>query len=110
MSQELISKFPFGPAKEVNTKRGPRLVSECRATQELKDLFFGPQGSVIRAAGVSFNEWQGKEKFALWQEITAERVAAKVAAIESSRAASTEIELPVPQGLASLPYQRAGLA
>ena len=40
----------------------------------------------------------------------ATRDAAKSASISASRAASADIELPCPEGLAYLPYQRAGIA
>ena len=36
--------------------------------------------------------------------------AAKTASIEASRSASADIDLPCPEGLAYLPYQRAGIA
>jgi SWI/SNF-related matrix-associated actin-dependent regulator 1 of chromatin subfamily A len=35
---------------------------------------------------------------------------ARAAAIEASRAADVDVDLPVPEGLAYLPYQRAGIA
>jgi len=39
-----------------------------------------------------------------------ERETAKQAAIAESRASSSDVEIPVPEGLAYLPYQRAGIA
>jgi SWI/SNF-related matrix-associated actin-dependent regulator 1 of chromatin subfamily A len=46
---------------------------------------------------------------ALMAEVRA-RLEAKAEKIDESRAADSAIELPVPQGLAYLPYQRAGIA
>lgn len=42
-------------------------------------------------------------------EVTA-KTAAKAERIEASRAATANIDLPCPEGLAYLPYQRAGIA
>lgn len=46
---------------------------------------------------------------ALAAKIT-EREQVKAAAIASSRAADADVEIPVPEGLSYLPYQRAGIA
>jgi len=40
----------------------------------------------------------------------AEKAAAKAQAIAASRAADADIDIPVPEGLSYLPYQRAGIA
>ena len=106
---EIISQFPFSGGKEINTKRGPRYVTECRWTPEL-DALYTQHRKALYDEGISVSEWQGKKKFSHWQEIGAERKAQKAAAIESSRAADATIEIPCPDGLAYLPYQRGGIA
>lgn len=73
---------------------------------------------VVKAAGFRFDGaskvwWTDKPEVAAKfadPDAARQMLAAKVEAIEASRATDAQIEIPVPAGLAYLPFQKAGIA
>lgn len=104
-------KLNWTEKKRVNTKRGPKDVQEAVPTPEFWDAWADAKEDV-RAAGLSLgrhyktNEWT----VTWWQDPPAEEVKAREESLELSRAASAYVDVPRPEGLEYLPYQRAGVA
>ena len=103
--------------REVRTGQGPRLLRTAPPSDEFKRLFGsakspGPAQAELRAAGMGWGkdyktqEWQ----VCWWQPLSREQAAAVNAAVEASRATDADVEIPVPPGLAYLPFQKAGIA
>lgn len=98
----------FGRPRIVMTKHGEREVSEARATEEFWEAWRADKAAV-RAAGYSVSRNRdGDWKVAIWRDSMTS--ADKASSIEASRAANADIDIPVPDGLALLPYQKAGVA
>lgn len=106
---EIIAAHDWTEPREVQTKRGPRMVSDTRITPEL-ERYIASHRNECFAAGLSVSEFRGIRKVTHWQEVGAAVVEKRQQAVMESRAASVDIELPCPDGLAYLPYQRAGIA
>lgn len=96
---------------EVNTKIGPRLLRKAFPTPEFYDLW-RDQKQGLKDLGISLgknprtNEWE----VCLWRELPKEATAAREAAKAASRATDAVIDVPKPDGLEYLGYQRAGIA
>ena len=108
---EIEQAFPWGPATEVATKRGPRMKLSCPVTPELERYYSRNRGE-LSALGVTFGEWpkgSGKFSFTWWQEIPEAVKQERERLKEASRAVDAEIELPAPPGLSYMGFQRAGI-
>jgi len=101
----------WSPQKRVETRQGPRLLRTGEATQ----LFWRAWKSSkteLKAAGVSCGkdrrtgQWEAK----WWQPLSEKEVMESEEAQEASRAVDASVDLPVPEGLEYLPFQRAGIA
>lgn len=102
----------WGDPKEINTKRGLRLLRKADPTPRSLKFWEENQNELI-AAGVNFGfKWksQTEREFVWWQPIPKELTAAREANQELSRATDAEINIPAPDGKAYLPYQKAGVA
>jgi SWI/SNF-related matrix-associated actin-dependent regulator 1 of chromatin subfamily A len=96
--------------KEVQTKHGPRMLSKADATPEFWDAWKAHKDE-LKAAGVSCSrdERSGEWQAVWWQEISAKVKQARAESIEASRATSADVELPRPDGLDYMPFQKAGI-
>lgn len=106
---DISSLAAWGDPKSVSTRLGPKILR----TAEVTDAFWGLWRSSkdeLKAAGVSVgkNRQTGDWEICWWQSDT-QKVVKQEAAIEASKAADADIEIPVPAGLAYLPYQKAGI-
>ncbi len=110
----LETLMPWGEAKQVPTAKGPRLLRKAPAP--MGSPFWGVWRSNkgdLKAAGISCGkdratgEWE-----ALWwiPVNTPEVVEDKKEAIAASQATDADIDVPRPEGLEYLPYQRAGVS
>lgn len=96
--------------KEVQTKHGPRLLRKAEATQEFWAAWKSGKEQ-LKTAGVSCSrdDRTGEWVATWWQEIPQEIQEQRKESIERSRAVSAEIDLPHPDGLDYMPFQRAGI-
>jgi len=96
--------------KEVQTKYGPRMLRKAETTQEFWAAWRGKKDA-MKAVGISCskNDRTGAWEAAWWMELAAEVKQARAESIEQSRATSAEIELPHPEGLDYMPFQKAGI-
>ena len=100
--------------KEVRTKNGPRLLRKAQITDAFRSAWRADKES-CRALGLSMapvnrDEPSGAWEAVWWQPLGRAEVERRNAAVEASRAVSADVVLPCPEGLAYLPFQRAGIA
>lgn len=102
--------------KHVNTRMGDRILRTAAPSDEFRRLFGssakpGPAQAQLKAAGLGWSKDQktGEWQVAWWAPVSAEQAAKENAAIEASRATDAEIAIPAPEGLAYMPFQRAGI-
>lgn len=106
---ELEKLVNWSEAKRVNTKHGPRLLRKGHTTELFWDAW-KQHKQTLKDAGISCGkntktgEWE-----ATWWQLDSQQEEQRSAAIEASRAASTDFQPPCPAGLEYLPYQRAGI-
>lgn len=102
----------WGKPKEVNTKRGPRMLSKYKVKDE--DPFWDlwrADNTGLKAAGVSVSkdEQTGEWCVLWWQELGKDELERRASSLVASRAADADIEVPAPLGCAYLPFQKAGI-
>jgi SWI/SNF-related matrix-associated actin-dependent regulator 1 of chromatin subfamily A len=96
---------------EVPTKYGPRLLRKAFPTPQFYELW-RDEKPALKELGISLgrnprtDEWE----VCLWRELPKERTAEREAAKAASRATDAVIDVPKPDGLEYLGYQRAGIA
>lgn len=98
----------FGKPRIVMTRRGEREVRSAAATEEFwtawREDKEGLKSRGYSAAKTDNGEWQ----VSLWAETMT--VDARRAALEASRAQDAAVDVPVPEGIKLMPFQRAGIA
>lgn len=100
----------WSEAKRVETRNGPRNLRKAAPT-ELFWTAWRNQKDACKAAGLSVSRnTKGDWEACWWMPISAEERQAATEAQEASRATDAAITVPAPDGLAYLPYQRAGIA
>lgn len=106
-----VSEFgiDFSDWREVNTKRGPRLVRSGLPTDQFWDAWRESSERLkLQGFSVSKNE-RGEWNVAEWRLLDDAELRRREEARAESRAQDSEVEIPVPDGLEYLPYQRAGI-
>lgn len=103
------SILPWGAPKTVNTKRGLRELRKADATEEFWNIWSLSKSS-LKEAGVSVSrEADGNWTVCWWTEpdLSSED---KVRNVHMSKAVTSDITFPSPEGLEARDYQKAGLA
>lgn len=106
--EELLLALRWSKLREVATKRGPRIATSARPSPEVIELFRG-DAEEMQKLGYALGEYQGKPQITFWQELPKEELENRQETRELSRAVDANIEIPVPEGLALLGYQKAGV-
>lgn len=113
---QLEALLPWGTAREVPTKYGPRILRKCKLNgDEHSERFWnawraGKEQLKAAGIGVGKNDYEGGDWEATWwREIPAKIASERKAAVEASRANDAEIDVPCPEGLAYMPFQRGGV-
>lgn len=107
---ELERLLPWSAAKEVHTKNGPRFLRKASPSEAFWAAWRAGKER-LRAVGISCgrsqldNEWE----VCWWRKLPPALVAQREEAVEQSRATDAEISVPCPDGLAYMPFQRAGI-
>jgi SWI/SNF-related matrix-associated actin-dependent regulator 1 of chromatin subfamily A len=96
----------------------PRIVMTVRGEREVRNAIEQPgeafwaawraRKEQLKAQGIGVSKTDGRWQVALWTETMS--VTARSEAQEASRAVDAAIEVPVPQGMELMPFQRAGVA
>lgn len=110
IESELEALLPWSRAKEVNTKNGPRFLRKATPTEAFWNVWRVGKDA-LKAAGISCGRTiDGADWEVLWwRRIPPALVAQREEAVEQSRATDAEINVPCPEGLAYMPFQRAGI-
>jgi SWI/SNF-related matrix-associated actin-dependent regulator 1 of chromatin subfamily A len=106
---ELETLLPWSDAKRVDTKAGLRLLRKAEPTEAFWNVWRQAKEQ-LRKAGISPGNFQGKWEVCWWQPLPQEEVAKLQARVEASKATDAQVEIPCPEGLAYLGYQRAGIS
>lgn len=108
--EDVLASLKFSAPREVQTKMGARIVKNAKLTDAFSALY-ERERETLRAAGYTISkDLQGNWQVAHWSLVPAEVIVKRQAAKEASRATDADINAPVPDGLAYLPYQRGGIA
>lgn len=96
--------------KEIQTKNGLRLLCKGEATQTFWSAWRAEK-DFLKAQGVSCskNERTGEWEACWWKPLTDEVKAERQAAVALSKAAASDVDLPHPEGLDYMPFQKAGI-
>lgn len=96
--------------KEVQTKYGPRMLRKAEATASFWDVWRKSKDELKKAGvGCSRDERSGEWQALWWQELPDEIKTQRDESVAQSKATSAEIELPHPEGLDYMPFQKAGI-
>lgn len=107
--EDVVAALSFSAPREVQTKRGPRLVSKAKPSPEFYKLWEVDE-RWLRERGLVLGSFRGEVSVTKWENLPEKVVVERKAAIEMSRATDASINAPCPDGLAYLGYQRAGIA
>jgi SWI/SNF-related matrix-associated actin-dependent regulator 1 of chromatin subfamily A len=108
---DIATLCAWGAPKSVSTKTGPRILRTAPPNDAFSRLWKSPEKAALQSAGLGWSKDNrtGEWKICWWQA-DAETQAKQETAIEASKAQDSDIEIPVPEGLSYLPYQRSGIA
>lgn len=105
MQSNDIQSLDFNDPIRVNTKRGARMLRKAKPTSAFWEVWRSEKDS-LKAAGYSVTK-DDRDGWVVchWSEIEE-----NAAAIKLSQASDSDVDVPVPDGLEYLPFQRAGIA
>lgn len=110
---EVLDLLRWGKEKEVQTKRGPRLLSKAKPKQgdPFWELWRSDPGP-LKAVGVSVSRDQktGEWEVCRWRQLDAETLRRRAESLAASTAVDADLVVPAPAGCALMPFQRAGVA
>lgn len=112
MQIDVATFMDWGEPKEVKTSRGLRLLHKAPVTEEFTKAWKSDK-QALKDAGISMGKDRKTDEWeVLWWEYqtTQEDVDAQNDAIAASQQVDADIDIPCPEGLDYLPFQRAGIA
>lgn len=97
--------------KSIQTRLGERLLRKAAPTQRFSELWKSEKKEELRTAGATFskNNSTGEWELCWWLPISAQERQEREAALDESRAATSDAILPVPDGREYMPFQKAGI-
>ena len=110
MDTKTIEKLAkWSAPKEIQTKFGAKIIRKAKVTPEFSAAW-KTQKDEIKAIGAGFGKDQnGDWELTWWQEISADTKQARAESIDASHAVNADIDLPCPEGLSYMPFQKAGI-
>lgn len=114
MNIEIEKLTTWSAGREVRTQNGPRILRKGPLTAEYRAAWRANK-EAMKAVGLSMgpvdrNDPQGEWEAIWWQPINGDVAKERDAAVEASRATDAQIDVPAPDGLAYMPFQKAGIA
>lgn len=106
---EIKDLLPWGEPKQIYTTAGPRMLRTAAPDENFWNLWRAAKDSLKRA-GISCGQYKGVWQVCWWTLPEAKVTQARDKALEASRATDADVSIPVPDGLAYLPFQKAGIA
>jgi hypothetical protein len=104
-----LNSLEWSNPVEVQTKNGLRHLQKAEPTED----FWGAWKSskeLLRGAGISLSKDRVTQKWEVcWWRIDVEGNERRAKVEEASRAEDADIDIPCPEGLAYLGYQKAGI-
>ena len=97
----------FGKSKIVMTRNGEREVASAAPTPEFWEAWRADK-EAVRKMGLGVSRNDGIWEVSLWRQTMSREE--RAAAADASRATDAQIDVPLPPGLALMPFQRAGVA
>ena len=95
--------------KRIQTKFGPRMLKKAESTPEFWDEW-NDNKQELKALGISVSKnFSGDWEVCHWREFSEEEKEAVENSIKASKAAGSDIEIPSPDGLDYMPFQKAGI-
>lgn len=107
--EDILGVLKWSAKVERQTRNGPRLVSDTPANETVFKLW-KEHKEKLSGMGYSFGEFRGQWRLTHWEKVPEVVVAARENAKALSRATDADINVPVPEGLSYLGYQKAGIA
>lgn len=110
--EDIFGALRWSAPKEIATKNGPRILTTAPANQIVFTLFKA-ESRALFADGYSLGEWpkySGKWQVSKWEKVPEKIIVKREEAKALSRATDADINVPAPDGLSYLGYQRAGIA
>lgn len=105
---DVFGVLKWSTPREVDTKMGPRTVSSADANEFVFALW-RDEKDALKRDGYSLGEFRGKWQISKWENLPDKIVVSRESAKSLSRATDADINVPVPDGLALLGYQKAGV-
>ena len=105
--EEVLGALVWSAPREVQTKRGPKSVSSAPANEDVFELYRRGDRDELYKRGYSLGQYRGAWQITLWADVADK--SAREAAKALSRATDADLEVPAPEGLAYLGYQKAGI-
>jgi len=101
----------WSESRRVETKYGPRNLRSAKPNEEFWAAWKSDK-QTLRDAGISLGKDRqtGEWEACWWQPIAKEEAENIEAVQEASRATDADIDIPCPEGLEYMPFQRAGIA
>ncbi len=106
---DILQLARWSTPKEVQTKYGPRILRKAAVTPEFSEAWKTHKEEIKRLGAGFSKDQNGQWELTWWQELSPEEKQRRAAAVEASRAASSDCDLPRPDGLEYLPFQKAGI-
>lgn len=98
--------------KRVETRRGPRMLREGKPGDDFWNAWRQAKDD-LKAAGISIGKDKGEWIAKWWEPVDLTEKAAeeelRAKSLELSKATDADVDLPRPDGLDYLPYQKAGI-
>lgn len=107
---QLEALLKWSKPREVHTVRGPKILRTADPVPEFWAAWRAGKPQ-LAALGISVGKDKktGEWEVCWWEDIPPEEAMARSVAVEQSRATDAAIDVPCPDGLAYLPFQRAGM-
>lgn len=107
---EILENLNWSEPKRVRTRFGEKLLRKTEPTDEFWKLWKSNKDR-LKTAGYSISKTAtGDWELCHWGDISEEERAEIREAVAASSATDAEIDIPAPEGLRYLPYQRAGIS
>lgn len=110
VSVDLEKIVKWSPAFEVQTKNGPRMLRKAEPNEDFWNAWRASKDQ-MKAAGISCGKNFESQQWECcwWLPLSAEVQKERQESLAASQAATADVDLPVPDGLNYLPYQKAGI-
>lgn len=107
--RNILENLDWSKPKNVQTKYGEKVLRKTSPTEDFWQLWRASK-SELKAEGYSLSKQDGKWEVCHWGALPKEVLEEREANRELSKATDAEVDVPSPEGLDYLPYQRAGIA